>query len=67
MAPMAAGADMRDLTDKGKYVRADLQALIENVYVAPFSEPWFKEVIESLLAKYGVEAQVIKSDLYTVY
>lgn len=65
--PRAAGAGPRDLTDKGKYVRVDLQTLIENVYVAPFSEPWFKEVIESLLAKYGVEAHVIRSDLYTVY
>jgi hypothetical protein len=64
----AASADPKDLTDKGKYVGADLQTLIENVYVAPFSEPWFQGVVESLLAKYGLaDARVIKSDLYTVY
>ena len=57
----------KDLTDKGKYVSADLQTLIENVYIAPFSEPWFKEVVESLLSKYELKANVIKSDLYIVY
>lgn len=59
--------DPKDLTDKGKYVHVDLQTLIENVYIAPFSEPWFKEVVESLLSKYELKANVIKSDLYTVY
>lgn len=59
--------DLKDLTDKGKYVRADLQILIENVYIAPFSEPWFKEVVKSLLSKYELKANVIKSDLYVVY
>ena len=59
--------DPKDLTDKGKYVSANLQILIENVYIAPFSEPWFKEVVESLLSKYELKANVIKSDLYTVY
>ncbi len=59
--------DPMDLTDKGKYVSADLQTLIENVYVAPFSEAWFKDVVESLLSRYKLKANVIKSDLYTVY
>src|SRR5918992_1135514 len=42
----------KDLTDKGKYVSADLQTLIEKVYIAPYAEPWFEEVLESLLSKY---------------
>jgi Protein of unknown function (DUF2971) len=56
----------RELTDKGKYVSADLQILIEKVYIAPYAESWFKEVVESLLSKYQLNATVTKSDLYTV-
>jgi hypothetical protein len=56
----------RDLTDKGKYVSADLQTLIEKVYIAPYAEPWFEEVLESLLSKYELNTTVTKSDLYTI-
>jgi hypothetical protein len=56
----------KELTDKGKYVNADLQILIEKVYIAPYAESWFKEAVESLLSKYELNATVIKSDLYTV-
>ncbi|MFL6510680.1 MAG: DUF2971 domain-containing protein [Nitrososphaera sp.] len=56
----------QELTDKGKYVRADLQSLVEKVYVAPYAESWFEEVVQSLLSKYGLDAVVTKSDLYTI-
>jgi hypothetical protein len=55
-----------ELTDKGKYVSADLQVLVEKVYVAPYAESWFEEVVESLLSKYDLDSIVIKSDLYTI-
>ena len=56
----------KELTDKGKYVSADLHMLVEKVYVAPYAEPWFEEVVESLLLKYDLDSVVIKSDLYTL-
>ncbi len=57
----------RELTDKGKYVSADLQTLIEKVYIAPYAEPWFEEVLESLLSKYELNTTTVtKSDLYTI-
>ncbi len=57
----------KDLTDKGKYVSADLQTLIEKVYIAPYAEPWFEEVLESLLSKYELNTTTVtKSDLYTI-
>jgi hypothetical protein len=56
----------KELTDKGKYVSADLQLLVEKVYVAPYAESWFEEVVESLLSKYDLDPVVIKSDLYTI-
>jgi hypothetical protein len=58
--------DPKELTDKGKYVSADLHMLVEKVYVAPYAEPWFEEVVESLLSKYDLDSVVIKSDLYTI-
>lgn len=56
----------KELTDKGKYVSVDLHMLVEKVYVAPYAEPWFEEVVESLLSKYDLDSVVIKSDLYTI-
>ena len=57
----------RELTDKGKYVSADLKTLIEKVYIAPYAEPWFEEVLESLLSKYELNTTTVtKSDLYTI-
>jgi Protein of unknown function (DUF2971) len=56
----------KELTDKGKYVSANLHVLVEKVYVAPYAEPWFEEVVESLLSKYDLDSVVIKSDLYTI-
>ncbi len=56
----------QELTDKGKYVRANLQTLVGKVYVAPYAESWFEEVVQSLLLKYGLDAVVTKSDLYTI-
>jgi hypothetical protein len=55
-----------ELTDKGKYVKANLQTLIEKVYIAPYAESWFEEVVQSLLSKYELNATVTKSDLYTL-
>jgi hypothetical protein len=55
-----------ELTDKGKYVRADLEILVEKVYVAPYAESWFEEVVQSLLSKYDLDPVVSKSDLYTI-
>jgi hypothetical protein len=56
----------KELTDKGKYVRANLQVLVEKVYVAPYAESWFEEVVQSLLSKYDLDPVVTKSDLYTI-
>jgi hypothetical protein len=55
-----------ELTDKGKYVSANLQTLIEKVYIAPYAESWFEEVVQSLLSKYELNASVTKSNLYTI-
>jgi hypothetical protein len=46
----------------GVGVPANLDRLIKRIYVAPRSGSWFKETVETLLAKYGLaQKQVIKS------
>jgi hypothetical protein len=48
---------------RGKEVQCDLAKLIEKVYLAPTNSRWFKPVVESVLLAYGIEAEVVQSDL----
>lgn len=48
----------------GGKVLCDLNNLIDSIYVAPTSPMWFKETVESVLKKYGVNKPVIQSSLY---
>ena len=41
----------------------DLDELIEFVYVSPMAESWFKDVVEDVLRKYGLEKKVFHSAL----
>jgi|PersoiStandDraft_1058852.scaffolds.fasta_scaffold29681_2 hypothetical protein len=41
----------------------DLNALIETVYVSPLSATWFKETVMDLTQKYGLQKQVLQSNL----
>jgi hypothetical protein len=52
---------------KGKLVQCNLKELIEKVYLAPSNSPTenqcFKRVIKDVLHKYGIEVDVVPSDL----
>ncbi|MDM5329846.1 hypothetical protein [Neobacillus sp. CF12] len=48
----------------GTNINVDLNILIENVYVAPTSPKWFKDLASSLLRKYELNRDVIQSTLY---
>ncbi|MED1409799.1 hypothetical protein [Bacillus paramycoides] len=50
----------------GKNIRMNLDELIEKVYVSPDAAPWFVEVVKVVLEKFGVDAEVIYSDLYEI-
>ena len=41
----------------------NLYELIESVYVSPMAEPWFRDVVEDVLRKYGLEKTVYHSAL----
>ena len=43
--------------------KVDLNELIENVYVAPFSQPWYRDIIQELIGKYGLEKNVLLSGI----
>jgi len=48
---------------KGLSVSVDLDILIENIFIAPKSPTWIKEVITSVLHKYGIYKEPLQSSL----
>ena len=50
-------------TPEGLLFKVDLNELIEFVYVAPFSMPQYRDIIEDLIMKYGLRKEVIKSGI----
>jgi hypothetical protein len=46
------------------YVKVNLDKLIESIYVAPAAEPWFPELVDSIVKKYKLELNVVQSKLY---
>lgn len=47
----------------GLNIKVDLDCLIEKVYVSPFSQYWFYEIVKNIMAKYGIEKEVHYSSL----
>lgn len=47
----------------GIYVPVNFDILIENIYVSPTSANWFKDVVQDILDKYGLEKEVKKSSM----
>ncbi|HEY6886015.1 MAG TPA: hypothetical protein VI278_18440 [Nitrososphaeraceae archaeon] len=58
--------DQTELTTNGKYVKVDLEKLINRVYLSPAAPSYFRQILESIIAKYGLDKEIIKSDLYTL-
>lgn len=52
-----------DNTPIGLLFKVDLNELINCVYVAPSSKPWYRDVIEELLKKYGLNKEVRRSGI----
>jgi len=47
----------------GEYVSIDIDRLIEAIYVSPTAPGWFKVLVESVVARYGLDTPVINSSL----
>ena len=52
-----------DQNPKGLSVSVDLDILIENIFIAPNSPAWVKEVLTSVLQKYGINKVPVQSSL----
>jgi hypothetical protein len=49
--------------DYGLYVKANLNELIQKIYVAPASSPWFYDLVKDLLVRYNLKKEVFQSSL----
>jgi hypothetical protein len=47
----------------GEYIPVDLQTLVENVCISPTSPQYFKDAINSLMERYGLDRQAKMSSL----
>jgi len=52
-----------DIFDRGEYIDVNLDMLIENVYVSPTAQEWFRDTVESVMKKQGISKIPIRSDL----
>lgn len=58
----ANGADL-SATAAGFNISADLNMLIEHVYVSPSAGQWFLDLVSALLSRYSLSFPVIRSDM----
>ena len=49
--------------EDGIYINVDLNVIIDMVYVSPDAQQWFKDLVESILKKYGFSKIVRRSSL----
>ena len=48
----------------GIHTSINLDVLIEKIYVSPNAEPWFLEIVKSIVGRYDKDYSIIQSDLY---
>lgn len=53
-----------NIPEHGQNISVDIHQLIENIYVAPMSPPWFLQLVNKVLEKYELNKPVIQSKLY---
>ncbi|HWB27083.1 MAG TPA: hypothetical protein VG738_16485 [Chitinophagaceae bacterium] len=49
--------------EKGKLIKADLDLLIDEIIVGPFSQKWTTELIKDIIGKFGIEKTVNRSTI----
>jgi hypothetical protein len=52
-----------ELLESGVYTPVNLDVMIENIYVPPKSETWFSNLVKVVMGKFGLEKEVVRSDL----
>ena len=51
------------VVDCSIYITVDLKKLIENIYISPKAEKWFPNLVKSIVDKYKLNMNVVKSPL----
>ncbi|MBN1200417.1 MAG: DUF2971 domain-containing protein [Anaerolineae bacterium] len=51
-------------TNDGAYIAVSLEKLVDRVYTSPICQPWFTELVKSVMGKYGLEKNVVQSKLF---
>ena len=49
--------------DPGAYVPVDVNLLVERVFVSPTAPAWFRELVGSVVTRYGLDKEVARSEL----
>ena len=57
------GIDWSQAPPPGLYVPVDVRQLVLRVRLSPVAEHWYREVVQSVIAKYGRDVEVVQSDL----
>ena len=47
----------------GIEVPINLNILIEKIYISPYADSWFTEIVKDIATKYGIDKQILHSDL----
>lgn len=55
-----------EITEDGKYVPVNLSVLVDRIFVSPLSDSWVHATVKSIVKKYGLDKEVIQSDLYSL-
>ena len=53
----------QDICDVGNYYEVDLSLLIQEVVIGPYAPDWLLELVQSVAARYNLEAPVVRSTL----
>lgn len=51
------------LIDHGVAIPVNIQRLVTDIYVSPTSPEWFRELVQSVVQRYGFDFPVIQSDM----
>jgi len=55
-----------EIVDHGMRIQADINKLIDKVYISPLSDSWFESVVKNILQKYDVHFPIISSNLLNI-
>lgn len=50
--------------ESGKKIDVNVERMIERLYVSPYAEKWFKDLVKSVALKYNLTVDVVQSSLF---